>query len=133
MTDEDPEVRALMAKRMAQMRRQAAAAEAAEAAKGEGGKPGPSARQVVASRLGHRGEEVLANAESQWPRETAVIVERIAEIINTGELPGTISGGELLGVFASLGIRVRMNTKISVEHDGKMVSLSDKLGKAGGG
>ncbi|HIH68590.1 MAG TPA: double-stranded DNA-binding protein, partial [Candidatus Nitrosotenuis sp.] len=36
---------------------------------------------------------------------------------------------QLLALFRSVGIHVRMQTKINIEQDGKFVSLSDKLGK----
>jgi len=38
-----------------------------------------------------------------------------------------MDGGQLLALFRSVGINVRMETKINVEQEGKFVSLSDKL------
>ena len=35
--------------------------------------------------------------------------------------------GKLLTLFRSIGLNIRMNTKINVEQDGKFVSLTDKL------
>ena len=37
------------------------------------------------------------------------------------------SGGKLLALFRSVGIRVRMENKINVEKDGKFVSISEKF------
>ena len=74
-----------------------------------------------------RGTEVLAAAEAQYPRETAIVVAKIVELIKNGELQSKIAGGELLALFRSIGLRVRMNTKISIEEHGKFVSLSDRL------
>ena len=79
--------------------------------------------------LGFRGSEVLQNAESQFPNETGIIVEKLAELIKTGEISEAIDGGRLLALFRSVGLHVRMDTKINVEQDGKFVSLSDKLSK----
>ena len=125
MSDPDPELESLMAKRMAEMRSRAArGAEEKEEA------PSKSPREIVVGRLGYRGLEVLRNAEAQRPRETAVLVAKLAEIIESGELRDPIGGGDLLALFGSLGIRIRMETRISVESDGKLVSLSDKLSSA---
>ena len=86
-----------------------------------------SPRDLVLKQLGYRGEEVLQNAESQFPSETQVIIEKLAELIQGGEITEIIDGGKLLTLFRSVGIRVRVQTTINVEQDGKMVSWSDKL------
>ena len=88
----------------------------------------PTTRDVVVKQLGYRGVEVLQNAEYQFPHETQMIVTKLAELITSGNVPEVIDGGELLTLFRSIGINVRMKTKIKVEEDGKFVSLSDKLG-----
>ena len=86
-----------------------------------------SPRDIVLKQLGYRGEEVLQNAESQFPNEVQTIVEKLAELVQGGEITEIIDGGKLLTLFRSVGIRVRMQTTINVEQDGKMVSWSDKL------
>ncbi|MDE1728551.1 MAG: double-stranded DNA-binding protein [Thaumarchaeota archaeon] len=86
-----------------------------------------SPRGIVLKQLGYRGEEVLQNAESQFPTETKLVVEKLAELIQGGEITEIIDGGKLLTLFRSVGIHVRIQTTISVEQDGKMVSWSDKL------
>jgi len=48
-------------------------------------------------------------------------------LIKTGEINEIIDGGKLLTLFRSIGLSIRMATKINVEQDGKLVSLSDKL------
>ena len=86
-----------------------------------------SPREVVVNYLGFRGVEVLENAETQFPKDTKSIVEQLAKLIESGELDETMDGGQLLAVFRSIGLRVRMNTTINIEQDGKFVSLSEKL------
>ena len=86
-----------------------------------------SPRDLVVKQLGYRGLEVLQNAESQFPEESKVVIEKLAELIRGGEVTEIIDGGKLLTLFRSLGIRVRVQTTISVEQDGKLVSWSDKL------
>jgi hypothetical protein len=56
-----------------------------------------------------------------------MIIEKLSELIKTGEINESIDGGKLLTLFRSVGINVRMATKINVEKDGKFVSLTDKL------
>ena len=87
----------------------------------------PSAREILVKNLGYRGLEVLQNAESQFPSETKIVVEKLGELLYSGEISEEIDGGNLLALFRSVGINVRMQTKINVEQDGKFVSLSDKL------
>ena len=90
-------------------------------------KPLANPRDLLVNRLGFRGLEVLENAESQFPNETKIIVEKLSELIKTGEINEIIDGGKLLTLFRSIGLSVRMATKIHIEQDGKFVSLSDKL------
>lgn len=85
-------------------------------------------RDSLVNKLGFRGLEVLENAESQFPHETKLIIEKLYELIKSGEINETIDGGQLLALFRSIGLNIRMATKINVEQDGKFVSLSDKLG-----
>ena len=99
----------------------------AEEVKTETKKPEISARDLVVKQLGYRGVEVLQNAETQFPQESKVVVEKLAELIRNGEVSEIIDGGKLLTLFRSLDIRVRMQTTINVEQDGKLVSWSDKL------
>ena len=84
-------------------------------------------RDILVGRLGFRGLEVLQNAESQFPNDTHMVVEKLAELITSGEINEILDGGKLLTLFRSIGLNIRMETKINVEQDGKFVSLSDKL------
>ena len=125
MSDPDPEIESLIAKRLAEMRNNIS-----RSSKEDGRSEAANPREILIARLGYRGLEVLKNAEAQRPRETAIVINKLAELIRGGELRETIEGGDLLALFASLGIRIRMQTKISVESDGKLVSLSEKLSAA---
>lgn len=84
-------------------------------------------RQTVTSYLYDRGDEVLRASYAQYPAQTESIVIKIAELIQSGEIQSRISGGELLSLFRSIGLRVRIDTSINVEQDGKMVSFAEKL------
>jgi DNA-binding TFAR19-related protein (PDSD5 family) len=84
-------------------------------------------REIISDYLYDRGEEVLKLAESQFPIQTKSLVSEIVELIRIGEIKQKISGGELLALFRSVGINVRVNTTIKIEDHGKLVSFSDKL------
>ena len=126
MSEEDSELERLKAKRLAEMQKNISSKQEFEKAKSET-KPPENPRNLLVNKLGFRGLEVLENAESQFPNETKIIVEKLSELIQTGEINETIDGGKLLTLFRSVGLNVRMATKINVEKDGKFVSLSDKL------
>ena len=121
---EDSELERLKARRLAEM--QENLAKDMPPQEPETPKAGP--RDILVSRLGFRGMEVLENAEAQFPGETKFIVLKLAELIRSGELTEVIDGGGLLALFRTVGLAVRMKTQIKVEQDGKMVSLGEKLG-----
>ncbi len=128
MSEEDSELERLKAKRLAEMQKNISTKQEIEST------PEPTKeiisenpRDLLINILGFRGMEVLENAESQFPNETKMIVEKLSELIKTGEINESLDGGKLLTLFRSVGLNVRMATKINVEQDGKFVSLSDKL------
>ena len=86
-----------------------------------------SAREIVLERLVDRGEEVLRAAEEQFPDQTKVIIEKLAEMIKKGYITSNITGAELLWLFRQLGLPVRIETKIRIEKKGKVISLDEKL------
>ena len=129
MSEEDSELERLKAKRLAEMQKNISSKhEIDKTQEITKDKPQENPRDSLVSKLGFRGLEVLENAESQFPNETKIIVEKLSELIKTGEINETIDGGKLLTLFRSIGLSVRMATKINIEQDGKFVSLSDKLG-----
>ncbi|KAF6246197.1 double-stranded DNA-binding protein [Nitrosopumilus sp. b3] len=130
MSEEDSELERLKAKRLAEMQKNISTREEIkESTKSQKEKIPENPRASVVKILGFRGLEVLENAESQFPNETKIIIDKIFELIKTGEINETLDGGKLLTLFRSVGLNVRMETKINVEQDGKFVSLSDKLSK----
>ena len=58
-----------------------------------------------------------------------MVVLKLAELISSNQISEILDGGHLLSLFRSIGIGVRMKTKINIEEDGKFISISDKLGK----
>ena len=128
MSEEDSELERLKAKRLAEMQKNISTKQETEKTQElTKDKPPENPRDLLVDKLGFRGLEVLENAESQFPNETKLIVIKLFELIKTGEINEVIDGGKLLTLFRSIGLRVRMATKINIEQDGKFVSLSDKL------
>ena len=118
---EDNELEKLKAKRLAEMQKNLSSKQKPK-------KDKPTPREIVITKLGFRGLEVLENAEYQFPRETQIVVLKLAELISSNQISEILDGGHLLSLFRSIGIGVRMKTKINIEEDGKFISLSDKLG-----
>ena len=123
---EDSELEKLQAKRLAEMQKNISSLKQTTTEESEK-KETKSPREIVVDYLGFRGTEVLENAESQFPKETKSIVDQLSKLIESGELDEKLDGGQLLTLFRSVGLRVRMKTTINVEQDGKFVSLSEKL------
>jgi len=129
---EDSDLRILNARRMLELRKkmssQLAAQQKAEAQKANptAKKKELTAREIVLRALRERGDEVLAAAEAAYPRETALILPKLADIIKEGKIT-TVTGGELLQFFRAIGMRVSVKTTISVQEHGKFVDLAEKL------
>ncbi len=127
MSDEDSELQRLQAKRLAEMQKNISSRDDTVKTPETSEEKTVNPRDVLIKQLGFRGLEVLTNAESQFPNETKMVIVKLSELIKSGELNESIDGGKLLGLFRSIGLSVRMNTKINIQQDGKFVSLTDKL------
>jgi hypothetical protein len=121
---EEADLRMLNAKRMLELRKRMSSAEAKKTL--EKKTPPPSDKEILLKALSDRGDEVLAAAESRYPSETKLLIPQLAALVKQRKIE-TITGGELLQFFRSLGLRVSVRTSISVEDHGKFVSLADKL------
>ncbi len=120
--EEDADLKILEQKKLEAMRRRMKAA--APKPKEE-----KTDRRVVEETLYDRGDEVLEAAYSFYPKETESLVRELAGMIREGRVSGRIAGGELLSIFRQLGLRFRLSTSIKVMDQGKLVDLSEKLGR----
>jgi DNA-binding TFAR19-related protein (PDSD5 family) len=127
VSQEDPDIAIIKARKMKELRDKAAAFEKAKKREQQPTPQKENDREIISTYLYDRGEEVLKLAESQYPYQTKAILARIIELIKAGEISQRISGGELLALFRSIGLKIRVNTSIKIEDHGKLVSLSDKL------
>ena len=127
MSDDDSELQRLQAKRLAEMQKNISSRETVDEKPKTTEEKTVNPRESLIKQLGFRGLEVLTNAESQFPNETKMIIDKLYELIKTGEITEILDGGKLLGLFRSIGLSVKMDTKINIQQDGKFVSLTDKL------
>jgi len=130
LSEEDRELEKLKEKRLAEMQKNISYKQKQDeflASQKQKQENTPKPRDILVNQLGYRGLEVLENAESQFPNETKIVVEKLAELISLGEINEEIDGGKLLLLFRTVGLNIHLETKINVEQDGKFVSLSDKL------
>ena len=125
--DHDPDIEIIKARKLKELREKAAAMEKSKASQKQQQTPTKSSREILSGYLYDRGDKVLELAYTQYPVQTEAIVERIAQLILDGEITSSISGGELLALFRSVGLNVRVNTTIKVEDNGKFISFSEKL------
>jgi len=129
LNEEDKELEILKAKRLAEMQKNISSQEQQKDSeqKLDITKEQITSRDYVVKNLGYRGMEVLQNAESQFPNEAKIIIEKIGELISSGDINEVLDGGKLLVLFRSVGVNIRMQNKINVEQDGKFVSITDKF------
>jgi len=127
LSDDDSELQRLQAKRLAEMQKNISSRETVDEKPKSTEEKIVNPREALIKQLGFRGLEVLTNAESQFPNETKMIIDKLYELIKTGEITEVLDGGKLLGLFRSIGLNVKMDTKINIQQDGKFVSLTDKL------
>jgi DNA-binding TFAR19-related protein (PDSD5 family) len=128
MPSDDPDIDIINARKLKELREKAAAMEKAKASQQQQQQQQPkSSRDIVSAYLYDRADKVLDLAYEQYPAQTEAIITRIARLILDGEITSRISGGELLTLFRSVGLNIRVNTTIKVEEDGKLISFSEKL------
>lgn len=125
--DEDPELARIKARKMKQLKEKAALIEKIKEDEIKTNMTKIDDKEVLLKYLYDRGDEVLRLAESQFPVQTRIIVKRIVELIKSGEIDSNISGGELLAIFRSVGLRIRVDTNIRIEDHGKFISFGEKL------
>jgi DNA-binding TFAR19-related protein (PDSD5 family) len=125
---DDASLKMLNARRMLELRKRAnSAAAAKQKIEEEAAKPRkPTPREILTKSLVDRGLEVLETAERAYPKEMAILVPRLADLVKQGKIQ-TVTGGELLQFLRAIGLRVSVPTSISVQEHGKFVSLAEKL------
>ncbi len=123
MVDEDLELKRLQLRRLRRLAAMAMAGEQKET------RSELSPLERLKPYLGERAEEVLEAASSQYPRETEEIVRQLADLAEAGRIKEKIDGGQLYALFRTLGLRVKLDTKVVYLKRGEEKSLSDLIRK----
>ena len=87
----------------------------------------PRPREILKTILVGRAWEVLDAAAAQYPEPTRALEGELAKLVRQGKLKGPITAEQLLCLLRSLGINVRLETKIQVYESGELKSLADKF------
>lgn len=124
---EDPELAIIKARKMKQLKEKATLNEKIKEDETKTNMTKIDDKEIVLKYLYDRGDEVLRLAEAQYPVQTEIIIKRIADLIKSREIDSLISGGELLAIFRSVGLRIRVDTNIRIEDHGKFISFGEKL------
>jgi len=125
--NEDPELAIIKARKMKQLKEKAALNEKIKEDETKTNMTKIDDKEIVLKYLYDRGDEVLRLAEAQYPVQTEIIIKRIADLIKSREIDSLISGGELLAIFRSVGLRIRFDTNSRIEDHGKFISFGEKL------
>jgi len=121
---EDAELQRLKSRKMQEIQRRLLELEKKQAAK-QNQEPAP--REVLRKVLVGRAWEVLDAAENQFPVPTRLLEKELAKLVQVGRLRGPVAAEQLLWLFRSLGLDVRLATKIQVFESGELKPLANKL------
>ncbi len=122
---EDSELDRLKLRRMQEMQRRLREQEQTKAKAPDRKQPRP--RDVLKPILVGRAWEVLDAAAAQFPEPTRALEAELARLVREGRLKGPVTAEQLMWLFRSLGLDVRLETKIQVLESGEMKSLADKF------
>ena len=114
-------------KRLLEMQRKLLDREIAREAPPPQEKKQPSSEEKLRDLFSGRADEIYKIALSQFPQATQKLTDALAKMIDKGELTGPISGEELFSFFRMIGMRIRLETKISYVEHGKIKSIAEKM------
>jgi DNA-binding TFAR19-related protein (PDSD5 family) len=83
--------------------------------------------QVLQKVFVGRAWEVYHAARRQYPQVADQIFRELAEIVQSGQIRGQITGEQLYGLLRQIGLDVRLDTKIQVLEHGELKSVADKF------
>jgi DNA-binding TFAR19-related protein (PDSD5 family) len=120
---EDTELERLKRQRLAEMQKKISAKQ--QRAQGAAKKPDPSS--VLEKVFVGRAWEVYYATKRQYPGLAEQILRELAQLVQSGQLQGQITGEQLYGLLRQIGLDVRLETKIQVLEHGKLKSIADKF------
>ena len=87
----------------------------------------PTAEQTLQRVFVGRAWEVYEATKQQYPSIAGRLFQELAQLVESGQLAGQITGEQLYGLLHQIGLNVRLETKIQVLDHGKLKSLGDKF------
>lgn len=120
---EDTELERIKRQRLAKMQKTLSARQQQEQA--ATGKLEPM--QILQKVFVGRAWEIYNAAMQQYPRIAEQIFRELAQLVQTGQLQGQITGEQLYGLLRQIGLDVRLDTKIQVLEHGELKSIADKF------
>lgn len=120
---EDSELERIKRQRLAKMQRTLSAKQQQEQAATSKFEP----RQVLQKVFVGRAWEIYNAAMQQYPRIAEQIFRELAQLVQSGQLQGQITGEQLYGLLRQIGLDVRLDTKIQVLEHGELKSVADKF------
>jgi DNA-binding TFAR19-related protein (PDSD5 family) len=87
----------------------------------------PTMEQILQSVFVGRAWEVYEATRHQYPSVAVRLFQELAQLVESGQLTGQITGEQLYGLLRQIGLDVRLDTKIQVLDHGKLKSLGDKI------
>ncbi|MGD0423022.1 MAG: DNA-binding protein [Candidatus Bathyarchaeia archaeon] len=87
----------------------------------------PTTEQILQRVFVGRAWEVYEATRNQYPSIAGRLFAELAQLVQTGQLTGQITGEQLYGLIRQIGLDVRLDTKIQVLDHGKLKSLGDKI------
>ena len=118
----DSELERIKRQRLAEMQREYDAKKNANQPKQK-----PTLEQILQNVFVGRAWEVYEATRQQYPSVALRLFKELAQLVESGQLTGQITGEQLYGLLRQIGLDVRLDTKIQVLDHGKLKSLGDKI------
>jgi len=118
----DNELERIKRQRLAEMQRVLDARKQASQAK-----PVESTERILQRVFVGRAWEVYEATNQQYPSIAGRLFQELAQLVETGQITGQITGEQLYGLLRQIGLNVRLDTKIQVLDHGKLRSLGEKF------
>ena len=87
----------------------------------------PTNQEILNKHFGDRAWEVYNAAAYQYPQVMPQVEQILVEGMKTGKIRDIIDGAALMGFFRSIGIPVRLQTKIRISEKGELKTLEQKM------
>ncbi len=119
----DLELERLKRQRLAELQKKINARQQQTEAQGKALEPAKVLEKVFVGRAW----EVYHAAREQYPRIAEEIFRELAELVQRGHVKGRITGEQLYGLLRTIGLDVRLETKIQILEHGELRSVADKF------